>query len=110
MNGAVQIVRSSTAAMALTGEHALTVRRIVDAVLPGAEVFVFGSRATGKARPFSDLDLLFVKPPQIGWDELAQLRDQFDASTLPFRVDVVEAAGLAPGMVERVTRERKPLP
>ena len=93
-------------AVALTAEQALTVRRIVDAVVPGAEFFVFGSRATGKARPFSDLDLLFVTPARLNWDQRAELRDQFEACTLPFSVDVVDADGLPPGMVERVLRER----
>jgi predicted nucleotidyltransferase len=38
------------------------VRDIIDAVIPGAAVSVFGSRSTGRARPYSDLDLLFTRP------------------------------------------------
>ena len=92
--------------LALTDEQVRTVRRIVDTAVPGAEFFVFGSRATGRARPFSDLDLLFVTPARLNWAQRAELRDQFEACTLPFSVDVVDADGLAPGMVERVMRER----
>lgn len=66
---------------------------------------MFGSRAAGRARPFSDLDLLLVEPARLSWLQRADLRDQFEASDLPFRVDVVEAGSLASGMAERVASE-----
>lgn len=91
--------------VALTPVQARTVCGILDRVVPGAEVRVFGSRAAGRARPFSDLDLLFIEPARLSWLQRADLRDQFEASDLPFRVDVVEAEGLASGMAERVASE-----
>lgn len=94
-----------TPAVALTATQAHAVRAIVDRVVPGAEVHVFGSRATGHARPFSYLDLLFVQPAQSTWLQRADLRDLFKASELPFRVDVVEAGALVGGMAERVNSE-----
>ena len=36
----------------------------------------------------------------------ADLQDAFEASDLPFRVDVVEVARLAPGIAQRVLAER----
>jgi predicted nucleotidyltransferase len=95
--------------MALTPTQQALVRRLVEAVLPGAQVAVFGSRATGRARPHSDLDLLFITPPRLSWAQRAALRDAFEASDLPFTVDLVEAAGLAPGMASRVAAEARPL-
>jgi predicted nucleotidyltransferase len=68
-------------------------------------VSVFGSRATGRARPFSDLDLLVVQPERLSWAQRADLRDLFEARDLPFRVDVVEAEALPEGMAERVAGE-----
>ena len=96
-------------ALALSESQVLLVRRLLDAVLPGAQVAVFGSRATGRARPFSDLDLLLLDPPRLTWAQRADLRDAFDASDLPFSVDIVEAAGLAEGMARRVRDEALPL-
>ena len=92
--------------MALTEEQLCSVRAIIDSVLPGAEVWVFGSRATGHARPFSDLDLLLTRPRSLSWLQCADLRDAFEASDLPFKVDVVEAEGLSGGIKERVNAER----
>ena len=95
--------------MALSEAQARTVHAIVQGVLPGAEVWVFGSRATGHARPFSDLDLLVTKPVSLTWLQRADLRDAFEASDLPFKVDVVEAEGLSGDMAARVNSERLPL-
>lgn len=91
--------------VALTPAQVRTVRSIVDRVLPGAQVNVFGSRATGRARPFSDLDLLLVQPARLSWAQRADLHDLFEASDLPFRVDVVEVEALPVGMASRVASE-----
>ena len=86
------------------------VRRLIDEALPGARVAVFGSRATGHARPFSDLDLLVMEPRQLTWAHRADLRDVFEASDLPFKVDVVELDSLPEGMAQRALEEARPLP
>lgn len=96
--------------IALSTAQQHLVRQLIDSVLPGARVAVFGSRATGRARPYSDLDLLLLDPPVLSWTQRADLHDAFEASALPFRVDVVELAGLAEGMAERVMGEACQLP
>lgn len=93
-------------AVALNAAQLREVRQIIAQAIPGAQVWVFGSRATGKARPFSDLDLLLTQPPKLNWAQRAALRDGFEASRLPFRVDVVESAGLAFGVAKRIGSER----
>jgi predicted nucleotidyltransferase len=49
---------------------------------------VFGSRATGQARRYSDLDIGLAGEP-LGQEQLAQLTDELEESDLPVRVDVV---------------------
>lgn len=93
----------------LSSEQRLWLRQTIDALLPGATVCVFGSRANGRARPFSDLDLLLVDPPRLPLALRAALVDAFEAGPLPFRVDLVERDGLWPGMVDRVLGEAVPL-
>lgn len=89
----------------LTGPQRARVRQAVHAAVPNAKVYVFGSRATGTARPFSDLDLLFVDPPRLQWHQRAALVDLLEASDLPFCVDIVEADALPQGMRARVKKE-----
>lgn len=66
---------------------------------------VFGSRATGRARPFSDVDLLLLEPAQLGWQQRVELLDALESSDLPFRADVVEAANLPEALRVRIQRE-----
>lgn len=73
-------------------------------------VWAFGSRATGRARPYSDLDLLVARSHPLDWRARSNLAEAFEASRLPFRVDVVEEAGLPAPIAERVRAERIALP
>jgi len=51
-----------------------------------------GSRVTGPAKRFSDLDLVVMGEEPLALRTLAELRDAFDDSDLPFSVDIVEWA------------------
>jgi len=53
------------------------------------EVFVFGSRLTGKCKPFSDLDLAFICKNKLGLDRISNLEYEFSQSDLPYKVDIV---------------------
>ncbi len=73
------------------------------------QAWVFGSRATGRARPFSDLDILLVAPQRLSRVQRTDLVDAFEASNLPFMVDVVELADLPSGYADRALAERRRL-
>ena len=99
----------------LTDQQAAEVSTILRTVLvplsqAPAKAWVFGSRATGRARPYSDLDILISSPVPLDWRARADLQDAFEASNLPFRVDVVEESRLAPTLAPRVLAERQNLP
>ena len=55
---------------------------------PGNQVWVFGSRALGKAKPFSDLDLIVAYGAPAEFRILHALKEAFSESRLPYRVDV----------------------
>ena len=56
----------------------------------GWEVWVFGSRAGGAVKPYSDLDLLFRGDSPVPTLTMGALREAFDESNLPFRVDLAD--------------------
>lgn len=99
----------------LSPQQAQTVCQILRGVLGGSvgsenlQAWVFGSRATGRARPYSDLDILISRPQPLDWRARANLTDAFEASNLPFRVDIVEESRLAASIAPRVLAERLPL-
>ncbi|MFO1190778.1 MAG: nucleotidyltransferase domain-containing protein [Rhodoferax sp.] len=66
------------------------VRAIVRRHVHGAEVFAFGSRVCGRARRFSDLDLMIKADGAVPLRTMADLREAFEDSTLPILVDVVD--------------------
>ena len=70
--------------------HLETVQAILAEHLLDCEVRVFGSRATGQARRYSDLDLAIVGSGPIGLRTLGRLLTEFEESDLPFTVDVVD--------------------
>ena len=78
----------------LTPAQRTLVCRIVDAHLERRRVRVFGSRAHGTAKPFSDLDLL-VLGPALDASLRGTLEEAFDESDLPFRVDIIEAMAVS---------------
>lgn len=79
----------------LTPDQLAKVRRILAEVVPECEVRAFGSRITGKATRFSDLDLVLVTDQPIDWHRLEALKDAFAQSDLPFMVDVVDSSALS---------------
>ena len=81
----------------LSPEQAAIVQAILLARLPRpSQVWVFGSRATGKARRFSDLDLAIDAGRRLAASEAESLREAFAESALPWRVDVVDVHNVSP--------------
>jgi type I restriction enzyme S subunit len=66
------------------------VRRILKDHVPGHPVWAFGSRATGRAKPYSDLDLAVITEAPLSLATRSALAEAFSESDLPWRVDVVD--------------------
>ena len=82
-----------TAALAPTAEELAIVRGILARHLPPAvDVLVFGSRAGGKPKPWSDLDLALAGECPLPLALMADLAEAFDESALPWKVDLVDRA------------------
>ena len=64
-----------------------TVLRLLKQHLPGTTVWAYGSRARFTAKSHSDLDLVVFSRPEQSL-QVADLREAFEESDLPFRVDL----------------------
>ncbi len=53
-------------------------------------VFIFGSRATGKAKKYSDYDIGILGTKSVPLNILAKINEALEESNLPYRVDVVD--------------------
>ncbi|HEV7997403.1 MAG TPA: nucleotidyltransferase domain-containing protein [Stellaceae bacterium] len=94
----------------LAGGHRRLVLSILAAHLPqGSMAWVFGSRASGRARPLSDLDLAIDAGRRLTLDEIAELAEAFTESDLPYRVDVVDWRGIDERFRQTIAAERQEL-
>lgn len=89
----------------LEAKHKDIVDRILKQYLPERTVYVFGSRATGKASRYSDLDL-FVEG---SLDRLtrSELQEAFSESDLPTFVDVIDEASTDEGFCALIEKEKQ---
>ena len=75
------------AAIDITAAERETILALLQFHLPGTEAWVYGSRVKGTSTPKSDLDLVvFATPEQRR--RVGDLREAFEESNLPFRVDL----------------------
>ena len=74
-------------ALDMTAGQRNTVLALLERHLPHTTAWVYGSRTKWTARPQSDLDLVvFATPEQ--HSRVSDLREEFEESNLPFRVDL----------------------
>jgi predicted nucleotidyltransferase len=93
----------------LTPAHLALVKHILAAHLPALEVRAFGSRVTGQARHYSDLDLVIMSREKIDRAALYRLEEAFVASDLPFRVDVLDWQRLSESFRQVIERKYEAL-
>jgi predicted nucleotidyltransferase len=68
------------------------VRVLLRRHLPEREVWAIGSRVQGKAKTYSDLDLVVLGEEPLTLSALAELAEEFSESDLPYKVDIVDWA------------------
>lgn len=85
-------------------------RRILRTSLSGGEeVWVFGSRVQGSAKPWSDLDLLVRGERPLSTRDYYALMDAFEESTLSVRVDVLDWHRLTDDFRAQIGQTMEPL-
>jgi type I restriction enzyme S subunit len=99
-------VNEPTPPIDISAEHWAIVRDILQRHVPQHEVWAFGSRATRRAKPFSDLDLAILADHPLSLDVSASLRNDFSESDLPWKVDVVDWATTSESFRQIIARDK----
>lgn len=81
----------------LRPDHLELLRTILQQHVPECTVWLFGSRVSGKAKPMSDIDLALDAGKSLDLKILGNIRDAFDASSLPMKVDIVDLQSIDGG-------------
>ena len=99
-----------TATLDLRDDHTAILRNVLRTYLPvDARAYVFGSRARGGARRYSDLDLALAWDRPLGYDLIGQIAEALSDSDLPFKVDIVDLSLVAPTFRKRIAADCVPL-
>ena len=85
--------------------HLETVTRILAGQVPECEVRAFGSRVTWTAKDYSDLDLVVVGERALEPDALRRLKEAFEESDLPFRVEVLDWHAISPAFQKVIEKK-----
>ena len=94
-----------TQAIDITADQRRMVLALLSRHLPGTTVWAYGSRVKWTSRPESDLDLVvFARPEQSA--QVAELREGFEESDLPFRVDLFVWDEVPEGFKKRIEVEQ----
>jgi predicted nucleotidyltransferase len=67
-------------------------------------VIIFGSRATGKAKKYSDVDLALIGQGPVPNQTIAYLSEAFDNSSLPYTVDIVDFTLASPSLQDQIEK------
>lgn len=79
---------------------------ILQAHIPQHTVWAFGSRATNRAKPYSDLDLAIIGTTPLSLETHAALADAFSESDLPWKVDLVDWAATSEDFRNIISRDK----
>lgn len=74
------------------------IRATIRTYLPdsGYRVFIFGSRASDRHHPYSDIDIGIKGDQPVGRESLMKIQESFDNSSLPIRIDIVDFSRVSP--------------
>ena len=99
-----------TTMLDLRPDHLAIVRAILhDHLPPDAKAFVFGSRAHGGARRYSDLDLALEWDRPLGLPLIGAIAEALSESDLPFKVDILDVTTIDPSFRICIAKDWVPL-
>jgi predicted nucleotidyltransferase len=88
-------------------EHLKIVQNILKKHLPtNATIWVFGSRAKGTAKKFSDLDLAIDAGKPLASSIMIELAFDFEESDLPYKVDIIDLVTIKENFKKIIMQDR----
>jgi predicted nucleotidyltransferase len=88
-------------------EHKKIVSDLLEKHLPpSTTIWVFGSRAKGTAKKYSDLDLAIQTNSPLSSNILANLKFDLEESDLPYKVDIVDWNTLSDSFKKHIEHDR----
>ena len=86
-------------------KHQEKLIRLLAALYPDIKIWLFGSRARGDNKDYSDIDIAIDIGRRLTRPELGQVYNIVEAVNIPEKVDVVDMHAIPPAMKENVLKE-----
>lgn len=74
------------------------------------KIWVYGSRAKGTAKKYSDLDLAIDTGTMLSALLISEIAYELEESDLPYKVDLVDWTTLSPHFKQRISSDKIELP
>ncbi len=75
-------------------------------LFPTAKIYLFGSRATGKNSPFSDIDIAIDADKQLPIENIDEANAVMSSLNIPYKVDIVDFHHVSDTMQEIIKKEK----
>ena len=93
----------------LSKEQIDFIKKILFTYIPNVKAYVFGSRARGNYKRYSDLDVVLDSHSPISIKTWLEIQEQFSESSLPIKVDLIEMNKLDPSFKAKIQDELQEL-
>ena len=90
------------------GERTIVRGILADNLPAGTMAFVIGSRAGGRPKPWSDLDIVLEASEPLPFAVLGSLAEAFDEALLAWKVDLIDRRAVSPEFAAIVDRTKVP--
>jgi uncharacterized protein len=72
---------------------------------PTARILLFGSRASGKNRPGSDIDIAIDEGSTIAFGRMSDARLELDEMNIPYKIDLVDIYSVSKTLAEEIRKK-----
>jgi predicted nucleotidyltransferase len=79
---------------------------LISALIPDAKIYLFGSRATGRAIQGSDVDIALDTGKPLVRADVGEVRDVLNETYMPYKFDVVDMHSVSLEMQKMIIKER----
>ena len=93
----------------LSQKQIQNILKIIKSTLPHTKIYAFGSRVTGKARKYSDLDLALDNGKDIELSRLMELKERLSETDIPFVIDLIDYQSISLAFKKIIDRDKKKL-
>lgn len=78
---------------------------VIAALIPHAKIYLFGSRARGTHKEYSDVDIAVDAGERLAYSQIGEARDMLNASNIPLKFDVLDFQRVDQAMQDSIRKD-----